>query len=77
MQNFQKQPLIFSGCLFIHSWPKIAHACSGAENTEMLLELGAISAFEKLSSVMDNHTFPEFIWKSVNYLKFSHTHLEV
>jgi len=33
--------------------------------------MGAIGSFGKLSPVVDNHTFPEFIWKAVNYLMFS------
>lgn len=67
----------FSGCLFIRWWPKIAHTCSVAENTELLLEMGTISSFGKLSPVVDKHRFPEFIWKSVNYLKFSHTPTDI
>lgn len=59
-----------SSCLFSHSWPKIAHVWGGAENTEMLLEMGTIS-FGILSPVVE--FFPELTWKLMNYLKLSHT----
>lgn len=68
-----ERSLWFSGRLFICSWPKIARTRRGAENTGILLEMGAIGSLGKLSPIVDNHTFPEFLWKLVNYLTFSPT----
>lgn len=51
------------------------HLWGGAENTEMLLEMGTISSFGILSPVVD--FFPELIWKLMNYLKLSHTSTDI
>lgn len=67
-QNFQKQPLLFRPLI-----PKAARACTGAGNTEMYWKCEQLATLVKLSPVVDNHMLPEFIWKSVNYLSFSHT----
>lgn len=70
-----KSSFWYSSCLFSHSWPKIVHLWGGAENTEMLLEMGTISSFGILSPVVD--FFPELIWKLMNYLKLSHTSTDI
>ena len=69
-----KSSLRFSGHLFTQSGPKIAHTCSGAEKTEILLEMGAISSFGKLSTVMDNHVSRIYLEIIKLSQVFSHTY---
>lgn len=51
------------------------HVWGGAENTEMLLEMGTISSFGILPPVVE--FFSELIWKLMNYLKLSHTSTDI